>query len=74
MKKDLPERKPTRLKGYDYSTPGAYFITICIKDRQQLLSKIVGDDEGIVPYNIVILFLIKTIKGSRDLAKAFYCH
>jgi len=74
MKKDLPERKPTRLKGYDYSTPGAYFITICIKDRKQLLSKIVGDDESIVPYNIVILFLIKTIKGSRDLARAFYCH
>ena len=49
---DLPKRKPTRLKGYDYSTPGAYFITICTKDRKELLSKIiVGDDEGIVPQN-----------------------
>lgn len=48
---DLPKRKQTRLKGYDYSTPGAYFITICTKDRKELLSKIiVGDDEGIVPY------------------------
>ena len=41
---ELPKRKPTRLKGYDYSTPGAYFITICVKDKKQLLSKIVGDD------------------------------
>jgi len=41
---DLPKRKPTRLKGYDYSTPGAYFITICVKGRKQLLCKIVGDD------------------------------
>ena len=49
-KKFYPERKPTRLKGYNYSTPGAYFITICVKDKKQLLSKIVGDDEGIVPY------------------------
>lgn len=48
---ELPKRKPTRLKGYDYSSPGTYFITICTKDRKQLLSKIiVGDDEGIVPY------------------------
>ena len=38
---ELPKRKPTRLKGYDYSTPGAYFITICVKDRKQLLSEII---------------------------------
>ena len=47
----LPKRKPTRLKGYDYSTPGAYFITICVKDRKQLLSKIVEDDAFIVSQN-----------------------
>ena len=28
---DLPKRKSPRLKEYDYSTPGAYFITICNK-------------------------------------------
>jgi len=38
---NLPKRKPTRLKGYDYSCPGAYFITMCTKDREQLLSKII---------------------------------
>ena len=48
----LPKRKPTRLKGYDYSTAGAYFITICVKNRKELLSKIiVGDDALIVPKN-----------------------
>ena len=47
----LPKRKPTRLNGYDYSTPGTYFLTICVKDRKQLLSKIVGDDAYIVPQN-----------------------
>ena len=36
----LPKRKPTRLREYDYSTPGAYFITICTKDRKELLSSI----------------------------------
>ena len=38
---ELPKRKPTRLKGYDYSEEGAYFITICTKDRKCLLSDIV---------------------------------
>jgi REP element-mobilizing transposase RayT len=29
-----------RLKGYDYSKPGIYFITICTKDRQELFGKV----------------------------------
>jgi len=37
---DLPKRKPIRLKDYDYSTPGAYFITICVKERKAILSNI----------------------------------
>ena len=36
----LPQRKPTRLKAYDYSTPGAYFVTICTEDRKCILSDI----------------------------------
>ena len=38
-----PKRKPNRLKGYDYSTPGSYFITICTQNRKKLLSEIAGD-------------------------------
>ena len=38
---DLTKRKPTRLKGYDYSTPGAYFITKCTHNRKCLFSNIV---------------------------------
>ncbi len=41
----LPNRKDTRLSGYDYSAPGAYFVTICTKNREERLSKIrVGTD------------------------------
>ena len=38
---DFPHRKSTRLPGFDYSSPGAYFITICTKDRKCFLSRIV---------------------------------
>ena len=36
-----PKRKSTRLKNFDYSTVGAYFVTICISDRKQILSEII---------------------------------
>ncbi|CAM3889369.1 MULTISPECIES: transposase [Flavobacterium] len=32
-RKKLPQRKSIRLKGYDYSQAGLYFITICCEDR-----------------------------------------
>ena len=50
---DLPKRKPTRLKGYDYSTPGMYFLTICVKGRKQLLGKIVGCGDFDTPQMIL---------------------
>ena len=34
---ELKKRKINRLKCYDYSTPGLYFLTICIKDKKQIL-------------------------------------
>ncbi len=40
---ELPKRKPTRLKNYDYRTVGYYFITICTHNREGLFSKIVGE-------------------------------
>ena len=36
------ERKTIRLKGFDYSSAGAYFVTICTKNRRCILSEIVG--------------------------------
>ncbi len=41
----LPKRKHTRLKDYDYSTPGAYFITICTKDKKPILGEVIAGDE-----------------------------
>ena len=41
MKDNLSERKATRLSNFDYSSVGAYFITICVRDRMKILSEIV---------------------------------
>ena len=50
----LPVRKRNRLKDYDYGSIGAYFVTICTKDRKNIFwekgpSGFVGEDD-ILPY------------------------
>lgn len=42
MQGNLPSRKSIRLKNYDYSSNGAYFVTICTYNRECLLGEIVG--------------------------------
>jgi len=42
---EKPTRKKNRLDGHDYSQAGAYFVTICVKDRHELLGEIVGDGQ-----------------------------
>ena len=40
-KSDLPRRRAMRLRGYDYSQPGAYFITTCVQHRKCLFGTII---------------------------------
>lgn len=42
MENELPKRKRLRLQNFDYSSQGAYFITICTYERKNILSRIVG--------------------------------
>jgi putative transposase len=39
---NIHHRRSIRLKGYDYSKEGLYFITICVQDRACLFVEIVG--------------------------------
>ncbi len=52
---DLPKRKQIRLPDYEYSAPGAYFVTICTSDRRCILSDIVvGAVEDAGPYKFTV--------------------
>ena len=44
MKENLPVRKKIRLNDYDYSEENMYFITICVKDRLEILGKIIDEN------------------------------
>lgn len=40
QKTDFLNRKPIRLREFDYSEPGDYFVTICVDDRSCLFGEI----------------------------------
>ena len=47
---EYPKRKHPRLKNYDYSQNGCYFVTVCVKDKKHLLGRVnVGRDAHIPP-------------------------
>lgn len=58
---ELQTRKPNRLKNYDYSQNGAYFITICVQDRKPILSQIIVG-EGLAPPVLKLLPFGERIK------------
>jgi REP element-mobilizing transposase RayT len=39
---DRCKRRSTRLKGWDYASPGYYFITICTYERERLFGDVVN--------------------------------
>lgn len=45
MKPDAakPRRRSIRLKGWNYAQTGAYFVTVCVQNRECLLGDVVGD-------------------------------
>lgn len=67
-------RKPLRLKEFDYSSDGAYFITICSKNRKQIFSRVVKS-ENIVGANSVRLSNIGKIveQDILNIEKIYPC-
>ena len=66
MKNDLPIRKSLRIPDYDYSTPGAYFITFCTHNRKNTLSHIVGaihesPVSQLTPFGIILDTVIQNL-------------
>jgi putative transposase len=47
-------RRSIRLKGYDYSQPGAYFVTIVSHERQNLFGEITNDEMQLNGIGVII--------------------
>ena len=46
----IHHRRSVRLKGYDYTQAGAYFITICTKAMQCLFGQVENDEMNLNPF------------------------
>ncbi len=44
----IHHRRSVRLKGYDYTQPGAYFVTICTFHREEIFGEVV---DGVMRVN-----------------------
>ena len=81
MIKELRKRKPNRLKDYDYAQNGAYFVTMCAKDREELFGSIVG--AGPTRFSLLppLHYVVRNIKsyvskwaGHNVWQKSFHDH
>ena len=75
----LPVRKRNRLKDYDYSSNGAYFITICTKDRKNIFwdneqPDFVGEDIILPPENVQLSPNGKIAEEAINAIPKYYPH
>jgi REP element-mobilizing transposase RayT len=68
---ELPNRKPTRLKNYNYGAEGAYFITIRTHNRRNILSNIVGEGLCALP-TIKLTPIVEIVENSIKYINSIY--
>ena len=51
---EIPRRKSIRVPGFDYSQPGAYFITIVTQNRKNLFGNIVDTNLEYNPIGSIV--------------------
>ena len=70
---DLSVRKTMRLQNYNYSENGAYYVTICTKNRRCLFSEVVGSiyestaKIKLKPYGRIVDEIINTLSERFDI-------
>jgi REP element-mobilizing transposase RayT len=50
----IHHRRSFRLKDYDYSTPGVYFVTIVMHGRKPILGRVVKDEVVLTPFGRIV--------------------
>jgi REP element-mobilizing transposase RayT len=67
--KGIPHRRSVRLQGYDYSQNGAYFITVCVQNKEWRFGKIAdGEMRMSALGEIVVTEWMKTTTARNGIA------
>lgn len=69
----LPYRKSPRLRRFDYSQPGLYFITICTEQMHYVLSRITVGEELAPPVGQLLPFGKIAEAQLQALSKRYPC-
>ena len=51
---NIHHRRSIRLKGYDYSQAGAYFVTICTWQRKHLFGEVINGEISLSHYGEIV--------------------
>lgn len=63
---ELPKRKSIRLKDYNYSQNGAYFVTICTHNKENLFGEIKNGAMDLSVLGQIVANNIKILSGIYD--------
>jgi len=66
MQKELPVRKLQRLKGFDYSQNGCYFLTVCTHDRNHFFCNIIENKIELSEYGEIVKNTIIDLPNHND--------
>ena len=50
----MREQKRTRLVGFDYTTPGGYFVTVVVKDRTCVFGDVANGKCSLNPFGAIV--------------------
>ena len=67
--KEFPNRKHPRMKHFDYSSNGNYFVTICTHNHKQILSYIVDDRVVLTNFGEIVKNELINLEDKYDFLK-----
>jgi len=66
INQDKRRRRSIRLRDYDYSQPGAYFATICTKDRQCLFGDVIGGEMRLNEFGQIVEYCWEWLENQYE--------
>jgi len=58
----MKQRKANRLRDYNYSQPGSYFVTICTKEQKCLFGRVSGSERQLNALGQIVIHGLKLLK------------
>ncbi|MBD2577883.1 transposase [Oscillatoria sp. FACHB-1406] len=66
---EIHHRRSIRLPGYDYASPGAYFLTLCLHNREPLFGEIVNGEMHLNLYGKTVKTFWENLERHHERVK-----